>query len=704
MNRFTTGKNQYFDRTFVALLIGTIFAFLTSSCRQEVSEIDHEEQVQALIEATSRSFDSGNFEGGISTFESSYAAIPDKSVGDRVKRYSFLGQNYCFRLEEYSRGIQYLDSALVLLNSPELQAKYQRDYINLFFNKGDLLFQLKKYNEAYQNFYKGKLIAQSVLDPCANSEYVNRLGMISYEQGKYKDAASYFKQCFQEAQSCEKDFRGFAMSQGLLSNASLSYGKSGMIDSAFIYSQKALDYIDENGKLYPERGDYLEIARAVVYGNVSDLHLVKGDTAQAESLMKRSIAINSQSGFDNTDAQLTMLKLGNLYLQTGELSDIPALLSSLHEFQKRQSKRRIQFGLSGLEAQYFAMVGDIDKAYESSLRNILLKDSIAAEEKKLAVADVDREFRGIEQQYKFDLVQKDLKLQRVYLLVALLFFVMTVFIILLVLWNGRISRRNIMNLTNLNKHITFHNSLLEQTVADLQHSNQEKDRILKVVAHDLRNPIGAIVNISSILLDDVDFTPSQREFMEIIQRSSRNSIEMINDLLAASLNKRPSELKVSTIEAVELIKDCVEQLRFRAVEKKQRIVIGKIPEVKFAGDREKLVRVLNNLIINAIKFSPTGASIEIGAEDEDGSLVVFVRDHGIGIPESIGDKVFDMFTEAKRRGTAGEQPFGIGLAYSKQVVEAHGGTIWFDSDQMGSVFYVRLPAQKSAVQETVGVG
>ena len=73
-------------------------------------------------------------------------------------------------------------------------------------------------------------------------------------------------------------------------------------------------------------------------------------------------------------------------------------------------------------------------------------------------------------------------------------------------------------------------------------------------------------------------------------------------------------------------------------------------------------------------------------------VLIEVSDHGIGIPVELQDKIFDMFTEAKRPGTAGEQAFGLGLAISKQIVEAHGGKIWFESDlERGTTFFVDLP-------------
>jgi signal transduction histidine kinase len=108
--------------------------------------------------------------------------------------------------------------------------------------------------------------------------------------------------------------------------------------------------------------------------------------------------------------------------------------------------------------------------------------------------------------------------------------------------------------------------------------------------------------------------------------------------------------------------------------------------------REKIWRVVSNLLVNAIKFSPEGSAIEVRMQQQENSVVICIQDHGIGIPEKLKAKVFNMFTDARRTGTMGEQSFGLGLAISRQIVEAHGGEIWFESIVgQGTTFYVKLP-------------
>jgi signal transduction histidine kinase len=96
-----------------------------------------------------------------------------------------------------------------------------------------------------------------------------------------------------------------------------------------------------------------------------------------------------------------------------------------------------------------------------------------------------------------------------------------------------------------------------------------------------------------------------------------------------------------------------------------------------------------------MKFSPEGSVINVALLDRQDTVLISVADHGIGIPENLRNQVFSMFTDAKRPGTSGEQSFGLGLAISRQIVEAHEGKIWFESNAgAGTTFYVELPKRR----------
>jgi two-component system sensor histidine kinase VicK len=113
---------------------------------------------------------------------------------------------------------------------------------------------------------------------------------------------------------------------------------------------------------------------------------------------------------------------------------------------------------------------------------------------------------------------------------------------------------------------------------------------------------------------------------------------------------------------------------------------------KLLISREKIWRVISNLISNAIKFSPNGAIINLKITGDNDAIKIAVADNGIGIPDNIKDLVFNKFTSAKRPGTAGEKSFGLGLSICRQIIENHDGEIWFESNtDNGTTFYISLP-------------
>ncbi|WP_159474550.1 HAMP domain-containing sensor histidine kinase [Dyadobacter sp. 3J3] len=670
--------------------------FSLNSCENSDSEkTDHTAYVDMIREQAKRMMDKGETEEALAFFDSAYQVIDDPGIGDEIRKHSFKGQDYYPKTGNHYKGILQLDSIFLILSTEELKKKYTREYSTALFQKGDLLFKIKRYNDAYQFYYRGKIIAQTIMDPCAVSEYTYRLGMVSYKQAKYSEAVNNFKQCFEDADYCTKDFRNFALRQELLANIALSYSKYSKTDSSLIYTDKALAFLNEEGNKFPERKDYIEMAQAVVYGNQAEGYYKKGDTLAAERLLKKSIATNRKKGFDIADAQISMIKLGELYIVKGNLEGSQEIARQLKASLDTTYNLYAETGLNKLNWQYYDKIGKPEQAYIALQHYMFLKDSMDLENKKLVNADVEKEFQRLEQQYNYTLLSKENNLKKNYLYATLLFSLMAIAILLLLLQNWKSSKLNVAALTKLNKQITFQNKQLEQTLDDLRQSNKDKDRILKVVAHDLRNPIGAIFSISSILLEEVDFSTEHLELAKLLKTSSLHSIEMINDLLTANFNYRPEEMKKDVVDMRILLHDCVEQLKFKADEKDQKVTLAIEADVLVLADKEKIWRVLSNLIINAIKFSPLGSVIAVKLLERDQKIELSVKDHGIGIPDELKDRIFDAYSGAKRVGTSGEQPFGLGLSISKQIIEAHGGKIWFESDvDKGTTFYLELPAAK----------
>lgn len=226
----------------------------------------------------------------------------------------------------------------------------------------------------------------------------------------------------------------------------------------------------------------------------------------------------------------------------------------------------------------------------------------------------------------------------------------------------------------------------------LEGSNKDKDRILQVLAHDMRSPLSSIHTMSAMMIETDGLSEKNREMLQLIQDSSVASYDMVGELInaLASYNKDTLECSIHDISCI--ISRSVKIQSFNAAEKRQTIQSSNSGSVSVFIDAAKIERVINNLISNAIKFSPNGSDIAIGIQINGEVLQVSVSDRGIGIPPELSTMVFDIFTKGKRYGTAGERPFGLGLSICKQIVEAHDGRIWFESlPGEGTTFFFELP-------------
>lgn len=233
---------------------------------------------------------------------------------------------------------------------------------------------------------------------------------------------------------------------------------------------------------------------------------------------------------------------------------------------------------------------------------------------------------------------------------------------------------------------------LEKALLELAAAKEQKERILNAVAHDLRSPISSISGITKLILMDDNLTEEQIELLQLADHSSTNTIGLINDLLQTNLKEVQSYKFVET-DLNEVLHQSVRLLEFNASDKKIQLQTEMLNERLIALiDPDKIDRVVTNLVNNAIKFSNPNSVINIILSKERNEAVIAVKDHGIGIPEDKKEKVFDTFTDAKRKGTSGEVSFGLGLSICKQIIEVHKGKILLESKEgKGSAFYVYLP-------------
>lgn len=231
---------------------------------------------------------------------------------------------------------------------------------------------------------------------------------------------------------------------------------------------------------------------------------------------------------------------------------------------------------------------------------------------------------------------------------------------------------------------------------ELERLNEQKNRILGVAAHDLRNPLGVIRSYSEFLEEEAwdVLNDEQREFVLSIKEISEFTLGLVTDLLDVSaieagqlrLNLEPTDLSWFLRRNVTLN-------RVLATRKRIDVDIDPVPEMPpILFDRGKMEQVLNNLISNAVKFSHPESKVRIRLAVADDFVTLAVHDQGQGIPAKDLPNLFAPFSKVSVKSTAGEQSTGLGLAIVRNIIEGHGGRIWVESEVgVGSTFFFTLP-------------
>jgi signal transduction histidine kinase len=263
--------------------------------------------------------------------------------------------------------------------------------------------------------------------------------------------------------------------------------------------------------------------------------------------------------------------------------------------------------------------------------------------------------------------------------------------------------------TYRNAHINLYQQIADLLSAVAQKSlmydhlvelNQLKDKFIGMAAHDLRSPLIVISKYLEMWQEGLfESQPQEQEqAVDTMIHNCDKLINMLNDLL--DVNKLDSEqikINYQTIELPIFLPDVLEQSRLMATAKSIKLdlcIDPALPRIRL--DPRRTAQVIDNLVSNAIKFSPSGSTVMVKANKIDDEVVFAVVDHGQGIPKDEFHSLFKDFSRTSVRPTGNETSTGLGLAIARRLVEAHNGRIWVESEvNRGSTFSFAIPLAQS---------
>ncbi len=274
-----------------------------------------------------------------------------------------------------------------------------------------------------------------------------------------------------------------------------------------------------------------------------------------------------------------------------------------------------------------------------------------------------------------------------FLLLTLITISAGVFIIFLLIWTRRLDKaveKRTQQLSSLNEVLSIANQRLEE-------QEQAERNFLNIAAHELRTPTQAVMGYAEML----KMNPSMTKYLDAVLNNANRLHRLVEDILDITrIENNLLVLRKEPIFVDEFVKKMVDDYadKITATKKDIRLQGGLLDHVKVFADKDRLHQVISNLMDNSIKFTPTG-TIKVDAvvdPSDEKRIIISVADTGTGVDPEIQSKLFEKFASKSQKGT------GLGLFIAKNIIEAHGGKIWFERnlDGIGSIFKFNLPLEK----------
>jgi signal transduction histidine kinase len=319
-----------------------------------------------------------------------------------------------------------------------------------------------------------------------------------------------------------------------------------------------------------------------------------------------------------------------------------------------------------------------------------MSDTLSRDENKMSMTMLKTEISHKNQQEALVLKnEKALAKQRLYIYVAIIIVIIMGAIAFLVVRGQKILKK-------LNKELESQKHDLEQREAELWETNNTKNKLFSIIAHDLRGPIGALEGLLK-MLNSGDIKESEFKGFIPKLKNDVNSISFtLNNLLTWGQSQmREATTNPTNVDLNALIENNINllsELAFSKMITMDNLIVNK---AIIWSDENQMDIVIRNLLSNALKFTPNHGHITIGYVDRADYLEVFVKDNGIGMDEYVQEQILLKNTNITTYGTNNEKGTGLGLSLCSEMVIKNGGTLWVKSEvNEGSTFYFTVPKGK----------
>ena len=560
-------------------------------------------------------------------------------------------------------------------------------------------FIQNNYEKALEYYLQALKLRENIADMQGVAGTLNNVGMVYRDMKEHRTALTYYFRALRLNDSL-KNTKFYVRN---LNNIGVAYENMNALDSALAYHRRSID-------LKRTIGDRAGVASSL--RNIGKVYLKMQRYPEARKTLEEGLAIHEAG---KQVRALILLDLAEVCEKTGQNSAALTNAQAGMLLGRELGLALILQNAHELLSRLYKKMGDHKSALENYQRFITLRDSIFSEQSSRRLVALQTNYELDRQRSQIALLTKDQSLQNTIRNGLLGGVVLALGLLIAIGVAYRNKRRSEHQLRLTNQEILRQQELLESQAQEIQMSNTalsennveleqanerltalnaEKDEIMSIVAHDLKNPIAALNGFTEILRDESLAAPDRKAILEQLSMLGNRMLELVKNVLdsyrmeSGGIELHPVALDISPVVAMT-----VEMYRERAAAK-DITLHWNYPEEEFVArvDEQVFNQVLDNLLSNAVKYSLLGKNVFVRVGKTDSSVRVEIQDEGPGLNDEDMKKLFGKFARLSARPTGGEHSTGLGLSIVKKMVEAMNGRVWCESELgTGATFIVELP-------------
>jgi len=533
-----------------------------------------------------------------------------------------------------------------------------------------------EYDFAMEKFMRALKIYDSIDFQRGRAAGLNTIGMIKNMQEHYDESIESHLKSLEIA----KKINDTALIATNHFNIGISLHASGRNDSALLRTKKALSYKDN----FHNKENVYQI-----YNIIGRIYSEKQNFIKAsENYMK---VINAPN-FDNKwELAFAYAGMSKVFQKQGKLDKSVEYGLRSYKLAKEVGARWDKQNITKILSETYAEQKNWKEAYKYHKLHKTYSDSIFNEKRDnkinyLRLKRKESENKALEKENRLKEVQIT---KRNHQLIGGAIGILALMVVVFLLF-----RNNYLK-NQLNKNLKRKNEEIASKNKELKELNTTKDTMLRVIAHDLKNPVSVMVSYTEVIVEDYD-EYKKDELLETIKKlnkSSNEGLRLLENLTewaraqTGAISFEPEQIKLR-----EIVEENINLFISNAEEKGITLKSDVEPSATAYADYNMTSTILRNLIANAIKFTPDSGQITIESSKKENMEKISVNDTGVGLNTEALNKLFKLNDSYKSRGTRNEKGSGLGLLICKEFVEKQGGEIWVESQEdKGSTFSFTLP-------------